>query len=181
MKTRLLIIMAITISILFMISNAHAHEVFYPATTFVRITDETFDKSHMQTGETLTIEGKITSNVDKDIPAWMSIFSESSYADNRWEILARDPPTTVFDVVGGSSVDYSITVKALYPGTYHIHSQFNLDKIGPQLGPGQMIVVTGEPIDKPSAFTNTAYELILLGIGCAVAISIVYCFWRKIK
>lgn len=181
MKTQLLICSLFVICGVIPIPSIDAHDVLYAATTFTRIEDETFDKYHMQTGENLTIQGRITSNVEKDIRGWMSIFSESSNANNRWEIMARDPPETVFDVMGGSSVDYSITVKALTPGTYHIHSQFSIDKIGPYLGPGQTIVVQGEPIITPVQFTNIAYQLTPIAIGSMIVIAIAYYFWSNRK
>ncbi|AJM93101.1 methane monooxygenase/ammonia monooxygenase subunit B [Nitrosopumilus piranensis] len=168
-------------SVFVVIPSADAHDIMYPATSFVRIEDETFDKHRMQTGETLTVTGIIKSNVDKDLKGWISIFSESHGNSSRWEIMARDPPKTVFDVAGNSFVKYSITVKALEPGTYHIHSQFNISQIGPHYGLGQTVVVEGDPIVKPIVFTNIAYELIPLGIGCIIALGIVYYFWKKRK
>ena len=96
-------------------------------------------------------------------------------------MLARDPPDVVFEVQKTSVVEYSLSAKALEPGTYHIHTQFNVDKIGPVLGPGQTLVVQGEPIIKSIPFTNVAYQLIPIVIGSMIMITIVYYFWRKRK
>ena len=54
---------------------------------FVRIEDETFNRQSLQTGENLCLSGKFVSLVERDLRAWNSIFSESTNAGNRWEIL----------------------------------------------------------------------------------------------
>ncbi len=135
---------------------------------FVRIEDETFNRQSLQTGEVLTIQGKFVSLVERDLRAWNSIFSESTNAGNRWEILARDPPGNVFDIPGNGIIDYSISAKALEAGVYHVHSQLNIASVGPGLGPGQTVVVEGEPIIKPIPYTNIAYQSILIGVAYVV-------------
>ena len=65
---------------------------------FIRIEDETFNRQSLQTGETLTLQGTLVSLVERDLRGWLSIFSESTNAGNRWEMLARDPPGNVFDI-----------------------------------------------------------------------------------
>ena len=132
---------------------------------FVRIEDETFNRQSLQTGEVITLEGKLVSLVERDMRAWLSIFSESTNAGNRWEILARDPPGNVFDISGNSVVPYSISAKALEPGVYHVHTQLNVQNVGPGLGPGQTVVVDGEFIIKPIPYTNIAYQSIIIGVG----------------
>ena len=69
--------------------------------------------------------------------------------DDKWEMLARDPVNSVFVVYGNSTVDFSLSAKALDPGTYHMHTQFSINGLTPELGPGQKIVVVGNPIAKP--------------------------------
>ncbi len=186
MKTRVIVLSLLYASCLSwtvqIIPSADAHDIqTHPATSFIRIEDETFDRQYMQTGETLTVQGSIVNNVDKGIRGWASIFSESADASNRWEVLARDPPNVVFEVPGNSVVKYSLSAKALEPGTYHIHTQFNVDKVGSELGPGQTIVVQGEPIIKAIPFTNIAYQLLPIVLGSIIMIVIVYYFWRKRK
>ena len=51
-----------------------------------------------------------------------------------------------FDVPGNSVVEYSLSAKALEAGVYHVHTQLNVDKVGPGLGPGQTVVVEGDRI-----------------------------------
>ena len=135
---------------------------------FIRIEDETFNRQSLQTGEILTIEGKFVSLVERDLRAWNSIFSESTNAGNRWEILARDPPGNVFDIPGNGIIDYSISAKALEAGVYYVHSQLNVASVGPGLGPGQTVVVEGDPIIKPIPYTNIAYQSILIGVAYVV-------------
>ena len=135
---------------------------------FVRIEDETFNRQSITTGETLCLSGKFVSLVTRDMRAWNSIFSESTNAGNRWEILSRDPPGNVFDIGGNSVVPYEICAMALEPGVYHVHSQLNVAGVGPGLGPGQTVVVDGEFIIKPIPYTNIAYQSIIIGVAYVV-------------
>ena len=135
---------------------------------FVRIEDETFNRQSLQTGEILTVNGVLVSLVERDMRAWISIFSESTNAGNRWEMLARDPPGNVFDIAGNSVTSYSLSAKALEPGVYHVHTQLNIANVGPGLGPGQTVVVDGEFILKPIPYTNIAYQSIIIGVGYVI-------------
>ena len=135
---------------------------------FVRIEDETFNRQSLQTGEILTVNGVLVSLVERDMRAWISIFSESTNAGNRWEMLARDPPGNVFDIPGNSVTPYSLSAKALEPGVYHVHTQLNIANVGPGLGPGQTVVVSGDYILKPIPYTNIAYQSIIIGVGYVI-------------
>ena len=135
---------------------------------FIKIEDETFNRQSLQTGETLRLEGKLISLVSRDLRGWISIFSESTNAGNRWEMLARDPPGNVFDISGNSQVEYSLSAKALEAGVYHVHTQLNVASVGPGLGPGQTVVVEGEPIIKEIPYTNIAYQSIIIGVGYVI-------------
>ena len=135
---------------------------------FVRIEDETFNRQSLQTGEILTVNGVLVSLVERDMRAWISIFSESTNAGNRWEMLARDPPGNVFDIEGNSVTPYSLSARALEPGVYHVHTQLNIASVGPGLGPGQTVVVDGEFILKPIPYTNIAYQSIIIGVGYVI-------------
>ncbi|MXY60922.1 MAG: ammonia monooxygenase [Cenarchaeum sp. SB0665_bin_23] len=135
---------------------------------FIRIEGETFNRQSLQTGEILTLKGELVSLVERDLRGWISIFSESTNAGNRWEIMARDPPGNVFDIDGNSVTAYSISARALEAGVYHVHTQLNVATVGPGLGPGQTVVVEGEPIIKPIPYTNIAYQSILIGVGYVI-------------
>ena len=63
---------------------------------FIRIQDEAFSAQNLQTGEELTVTGTLQSLVNRPLRAWISLFSESTNAGNRWEFTSRDPPGNVF-------------------------------------------------------------------------------------
>lgn len=135
---------------------------------FVRIQDESFSGQTLQTGDELTVTGTLQSLVNRELRAWLSLFSESTNAGNRWEFIARDPPGNVFNIEPEATIPYSLTVRALEPGIYHVHTQLNIQDIGPGLGPGQTVQVTGEPIFKPVPWENVMYQVILIGAGLGV-------------
>lgn len=152
-----------------MVQSAEAHGVQAQLQSrFVKIEDETFNRQSLQTGEELVLSGKFVSLVERDLRGWNSIFSESTNAGNRWEILARSPPGNVFQIPGNAVVPYEIRAKALEPGVYHVHTQLNVASVGPGLGPGQTVVVTGEPILKPIPYTNIMYQSIIIGVGYVI-------------
>jgi methane/ammonia monooxygenase subunit B len=135
---------------------------------FVRIENENFSDNTLVTGEELTVTGELKSLVNRELRAWLSLFSESSNAGNRWEFLSRDPPGNIFDIPPGATVPYSITVKALEPGTYHVHTQLNVEHVGPGLGRGQTVNVSGDAILKPIPYGNIVYQCIIIGVGLGV-------------
>ena len=152
-----------------MVQTAEAHGVQAQLQSrFVKIEDETFNRQSLQTGEELVISGKFVSLVERDLRGWNSIFSESTNAGNRWEILARTPPGNVFQIPGNAVLPYEVRAKALEPGVYHVHTQLNVASVGPGLGPGQTVVVTGEPILKPIPYTNVMYQSIIIGVGYVI-------------
>ena len=135
---------------------------------FVRIQDEAFSAQTLNTGDDLIVTGNLQSLVNKPLRAWLSLFSESTNAGNRWEFIARDPPGNIFDMPPQGTVPYSITAKALEPGVYHVHTQLNVEHVGPGLGPGQTIQVSGPYILKPVPWGNVAYQVILIGAGLGI-------------
>ncbi len=152
-----------------MLQQAEAHGVQAQLQSrFVRIEDETWSRQSINTGETITVKGTLVSLVQRDLRAWLSVFSESANAGNRWEFVSRDPPGNVFDIPGNGVVDYTMTVKALEPAVYHLHTQLNIASIGPGLGPGQTVVVEGEMITKPIPYSNIAYQSIIIAVGYVV-------------
>jgi methane/ammonia monooxygenase subunit B len=135
---------------------------------FVRIQDETFSAQTLNTGDSLTVSGTLQSLVNRPLRAWISLFSESTNAGNRWEFVSRDPPGNIFDIPPQGTVPYSLTARALEPGIYHVHTQLNVESVGPGLGPGQTVQVTGQPIFKPVPWGNVAYQVILIGAGLGI-------------
>jgi methane/ammonia monooxygenase subunit B len=135
---------------------------------FVRIQDETFSAQTLKTGDEITVTGTLQSLVNRPLRAWISLFSESTNAGNRWEFISRDPPGNVFEIPPQGTIPYELRAKALEPGVYHVHTQMNIAGVGPGLGPGQTVQVTGEAILKPVPWGNVAYQVILIGAGLGV-------------
>jgi len=135
---------------------------------FVKIADESFSAQTVHTGDTITVKGTLQSLVNRPLRAWLSLFSESTNAGNRWEFISRDPPGNIFDIPPQASIPYSITAKALEPGIYHVHTQLNIEHIGPGLGPGQTVQVTGQPIYKPVPWGDITYQCIVIGAGLGI-------------
>ena len=158
-----------TSTILAMTQTAQGHGVQAQLQSrFVRIQDEAFSTQTLNTGDQMTVTGTLQSLVNKPLRAWLSLFSESTNAGNRWEFIARDPPGNIFDIPPQGAVPYSITAKALEPGIYHVHTQLNIEHVGPGLGPGQTVQVTGPAILKPIPYGNVVYQCILIGAGLGI-------------
>jgi methane/ammonia monooxygenase subunit B len=173
MESKTLVAMALAtimaVSVISYILPASAHGVQAQLQSrFVRIDNEQFSDQTLTTGEELTVNGELTSLVNRPLRAWLSLFSESSNAGNRWEFLARDPPGNIFDIPPGATIPYSITVRALEPGTYHVHTQLNVESVGPGLGRGATVSVTGEAILKPIPYSSIVYQCIIIGVGLGV-------------
>jgi methane/ammonia monooxygenase subunit B len=135
---------------------------------FVRIQDEAFSAQTLNTGQQLVVTGTLQSLVNKPLRAWLSLFSESTNAGNRWEFIAREPPGNIFDIPPQGTIPYSITARALEPGIYHVHTQLNIEHVGPGLGPGQTVQVSGQAIIKPIPWGNVWYQVILIGAGMGI-------------
>jgi methane/ammonia monooxygenase subunit B len=135
---------------------------------FIRIEDETWSAQTLNTGDQLTVSGTLQSLVNRPLRGWLSVFSESVNAGNRWEFISRDPPGNVFEIPPQESIPYELTVRALEPGIYHVHTQLNVANVGPGLGPGQTVQVSGEAILKPVPWGNVAYQVVLIGAGLGV-------------
>ncbi len=173
MESKTLVVTALAavmvLSVVAFMPSADAHGVQAQLQSrFVRIENEQFSDNTLQTGETLTVSGDLKSLVNRDLRAWLSLFSESENAGNRWEFLSRDPPGNIFDIPAGATIPYAVTVKALEPGTYHVHTQLNVEHIGPGLGRGQTVNVSGDALLKPIPMGSIVYQCILIGAGLGV-------------
>jgi methane/ammonia monooxygenase subunit B len=136
---------------------------------FVEIANEQFTPTTLRTGDILTVTGELRSLVNRDLRAWISLFTESSTnSGNRWEFVFRDPPGNVFDIPPLKTIPYTLKMRALEAATYHIHTQLNVAGVGPGLGPGETIIVTGPPIGKPASIANIAYQTIMILIGYGI-------------
>ncbi len=135
---------------------------------FVRINNEAFSAQSLNTGDTVVVTGELQSLVNRPMRGWISLFSESTNAGNRWEFISRDPPGNIINVPPQETIPYRLEAKALEPGIYHVHTQFNLAGVGPGLGPGQTVQVVGEPIIKPIPWMNVIYQSIIIAAGLGV-------------
>src|SRR5829696_7589553 len=153
----------------YILPSASAHGVQAQLQSrFVRIENEQFSDQTLNTGDELTVTGELTSLVNRPLRAWLSLFSESTNAGNRWEFVARDPPGNVFEMPPQGTIPYELRAKALEPGIYHVHTQLNIAGVGPGLGPGQTVQVSGEAILKAVPWGNVFYQVILIGAGLGV-------------
>src|SRR6476659_10709080 len=83
---------------------------------FVKIDNEQFSDNTLTTGQELTVSGELKSLVNRDLRGWLSLFSESTNAGNRWEFLARDPPGNIIDIPAQAKIPYRIEAKDLETG-----------------------------------------------------------------
>src|ERR671921_1450905 len=152
-----------------LVPNAEGHGVQAQLQSrFVRINNEAFSAQSVNTGDTIVVTGELQSLVNRDMRGWISLFSESTNAGNRWEFVSRDPPGNILELAPQETIPYRIEAKALEPGIYHVHTQLNLANVGPGLGPGQTIQVVGEPILKPIPWNNIIYQSIIIAAGLGV-------------
>src|SRR2546425_12361274 len=78
-----------------MFQQAEAHGVQAQLQSrFVRIDDETWSKTSVKTGDTLSVSGKFVSLVNRDLRGWYTVYGDSPNAGNRWEIVARSEEHT---------------------------------------------------------------------------------------
>lgn len=169
MTTLAAVIVLSAIAYMPVIPEADAHGVQAQLQSrFIRIEDETWSAQTVNTGDEITVSGTLQSLVNRPLRGWLSIFSESTNAGNRWEFVARDPPGNVFEIPPQGTIPYELTAVALEPGIYHLHTQLNVANVGPGLGPGQTVQVVGEPLFKPVPWGNVAYQVILIGSGLGV-------------
>lgn len=156
-------------AIVALLPNAEGHGVQAQLQSrFVRINNEAFSAQSLHTGDTLVVSGELQSLVNRPMRGWISLFSESTNAGNRWEFVSRDPPGNIIEIQPQETVPYKIEAKALEPGIYHVHTQLNLASVGPGLGPGQTVQVTGPPILKPIPWNNIIYQSIIIAAGLGV-------------
>lgn len=119
---------------------------------YVRLEHTTLSKQTLQTGENFTITGNMTSLTGNDLKGQLFLQTKPG-PDGRLVILSIRPSSGIFDIPGNSTMPYSITVTALFPGDYFVSSGLDLIGIGPILlnnGCSNTIepnlAVTGSPI-----------------------------------
>lgn len=121
---------------------------------FGRLDDIHFSSQSIQTGDTTTITGNITSMVEKNLQGYFLIHSNPSphgrlvITSTTWKTLGE----STVNITKNSRIPFSITVKALQPGTYKLSPVLSLSRIGPAFSmlngcnTEPVITVTGNPI-----------------------------------
>src|SRR6478735_11533235 len=103
-----------TSTIIAMTQTAQGHGVQAQLQSrFVRIQDETFSAQTLNTGDSITVSGTLQSLVNRPLRGWLSLFSESTNAGNRWEFISRDPPGNIMDIPAQAKIPYRLEAKAL--------------------------------------------------------------------
>src|SRR5438309_3200976 len=121
---------------------------------FGRLDDVSLSKQSIQTGETITITGKIVYMQQHHTQGWLTIHSDPG-PYGRWTTISMQPSEHLIDIPGNSVIPFSITARALQPGTYHLSPEIYLVGIEPAMSSldgnnrtEPTVVVTGNPICK---------------------------------
>lgn len=118
---------------------------------FGRLDDVHFSSQSVQTGDTIIITGNITMMVQQDLQGYLSIHSSPS-PHARWIVVSTEPSEKMINVTQFSRVPFSMTIKALQPGTYKLSPILNLLEIGPAFSmlngcnTEPVVTVTGESV-----------------------------------
>ncbi len=140
---------------------AFAHEVPPEFTSEILTTEnEQISNNTFKTGEHLTITGVVANNSHQRTNVSMMIFTESKEGIANWQVLAKDPPYRTFEIPPGFDDEaYSITLRALNPGIFHLHIQFNnIDNGESILSVGQTVYVAG-PVISPNALKVNEFNV----------------------
>ncbi|MDE1764366.1 MAG: hypothetical protein KGH88_09035 [Thaumarchaeota archaeon] len=140
---------AMTFSIL---PDASAHGLCLPLQPrFGRLDDVAFSNHSVHTGDSILITGKLVSVLQKD-QRGLFVMASTPPSHGRWFITSTEPAGNMIDVPGNSEVPFSLTVKALQPGTYKTAPVFYLPKIGPAFSmftgcnTEPVVTVVGDPL-----------------------------------
>jgi len=118
---------------------------------FGRLDDVHFSSQSIQTGDTVTITGNITSLVQQDLQGYLSIHS-SPAPHGRWTIVSIEPSENKINITQFSRIPFSMTIKALQPETYKLSPVLYLPEIGPAFSMlngcniEPSVTVTGNPM-----------------------------------
>ncbi|MGI0102646.1 MAG: hypothetical protein ACREA7_08650 [Nitrosotalea sp.] len=127
-----------------------------------RLDGTMLSSKNLQTGNTLTISGKIVSSTRSDMKGWFRIWTNSSTGSS-WEVVSKEPPMYEINLSPGDVIPFSITIKAMSPGSYQISPQIYLGNFGSiSLSDGchtePTVVVSGNPILSPSLSPLKQFE-----------------------
>ena len=127
----------------------------------IAIENEQFDDNSLKTGDNITIIGEIRSTSNGPLQVSLSVYTSQLYPDIettggiiRWKILSINPHPGIFEVPPRANVSYSITMKPLDPGLYHLHTQLNVINVGIVLSRGNAVNITGDSLESPELRPN---------------------------
>ncbi|MDE1813843.1 MAG: hypothetical protein KGI05_04160 [Thaumarchaeota archaeon] len=116
----------------------------------------------LQTGSTLTVSGKIVSSATNNMTGLFRIWSNSTTI-GVWEVVSKEPYGYEINISPNDVTPFSITIKALKPGSYHISPQIYFGNLGAiSLSDGchrePKVVVTGNSIPLPNLSPLKQFE-----------------------
>ncbi len=145
----LLICVGVVISSLLQENIAFGHTFsLTPAFYLLSERDETISSDHIVLGQAIKISGKLVSISNKTMTISMSIFDgrESIKIGSdglNWKVL-RIMPNEAFIIKPNETKEFSIELKSLKVGVYHIHPVFKIVGSTDRLGVGQAVTVLPE-------------------------------------
>lgn len=118
---------------------------------FGRLDDVHLSNQSIETGNTIKITGNITSMVQQDLLGHLLIHSSPS-PHGRWMVVSVEPNGQMINITQFSRIPFSITIKALQPGTYKLSPTLYIPGIGPAFSmldgcnTEPIVIVTGKSI-----------------------------------
>ncbi|HET7337840.1 MAG TPA: hypothetical protein VFJ23_08115 [Candidatus Nitrosotalea sp.] len=118
---------------------------------FGRFDNVYFSNHTIATGYTITIVGNITSLTPQDLHGHILIQSTPS-PHGRWTIISVEPSIKQINITQFSRIPFSMTIKALQPGTYQLTPAFYMTGVGQTFSmphgcnPEPTVMVTGKSI-----------------------------------
>jgi len=145
----------------------------------IRFEDERFSRQSLQTGEFIKITGTLIGFNSITISNEISLYSETSNLCNYWEVISIEPVGSIGLIPPDSAVSYEMFIRSTTAGVYHLHTMVNVQGFGQVLGPGQTVVVEGEPLSK--FCDSNILSLITIGtvISMGVLVGIIFILKRK--
>ncbi|MDH2908284.1 MAG: hypothetical protein PXX83_09355 [Candidatus Nitrosotalea sp.] len=116
----------------------------------------------LQTGSTLIVSGKIVSSATNNMTGLFRIWSNSTTI-GVWEVVSKEPYGYKINISPNDVTPFSITIKALKPGSYRISPQIYFGDLGAiSLSDGchrePKVVVTGNSIPLPNLSPLKQFE-----------------------
>ena len=115
----------------------------------VRIDNEKFSTNNVLTGEIFAISGELKNQLQSEFEVHMAIILEGESGGVAWiyvDPTADSSRPGEFILSGGETIPYSISVIAIKPGTYHVHTALIMAPVG-QVGGGDYAYGRGQTVN----------------------------------